>query len=490
MELKKISSCDDQGTVYIGEDNVFRIVPTKHIDSVIKILNKLNNEIEGIVKTKICEDENINLKLKKNDELILQHQKISPISYPHEWCALMLKDAALFQLDLSINLYKEGLYLKDAHPWNILFEKGSPVFVDFTSVVNDQALLDEDFLDSNASMNISTNDQISRCIQEIYQRMFKPYFFNPLLSYVAKDSLNVRKDIENTTLNTSSHCMSLKNCFPKNIKLSKLPKLLKIVILYFRQFTFQKRLLSNKNVPDFLISIKNLIKNIALDAGSSDYSSYYSSKGEDQEWTYSDDWNLKQKSVHKALNKSNIKTILDVACNTGWFAIMAEKINKSVIAFDIDEGCIEELYKHVKENKSDVLPLVMNFTELTKDRFSIHDGNIVLFSAESRFKSDSVIALGIIHHLVLGLGLSLNEIVSSLNALSRKQLVIEFIDLNDSMIQGEPSFFPAFFKDSSISENYNLDELISILEANNYSITIESSFPDTRKILVCEKASL
>ena len=91
--------------------------------------------------------------------------------------------------------------------------------------------------------------------------------------------------------------------------------------------------------------------------------------------------------------------------------MMAEKINKSVIAFDIDEGCIEHLYKHVKDNKSDVLPLVMNFTELTKDRFSIHDGNTVIMSAESRFKSDSVIVLGIIHHLVLGLGLSLNQVL-------------------------------------------------------------------------------
>ena len=194
MDLKKISSCDNQGTVFIGENSVYRTIAANHVDSVLVILNKLNNKVNGIIETSICEDENINTKLTNNDGLVLQHQKISPISYPHEWCALMLKDVALFQLNLSTTLHNKGLYLKDAHPWNFLFKKGSPVFVDFTSIVNDQTLLGEDFLDTNASAKEDNiDDHISMCIQEIHQRMFKPYFFNPLLSYIAKDSLNVRK---------------------------------------------------------------------------------------------------------------------------------------------------------------------------------------------------------------------------------------------------------------------------------------------------------
>ena len=130
----------------------------------------------------------------------------------------------------------------------------------------------------------------------------------------------------------------------------------------------------------------------------------------------------------------------------------------------------------------------MNFTEMTKNRFSINDGNTVILSAESRFKSDSVIALGIIHHLVLGLGMSLKEVIQSLDSLCQKQLVIEFVELEDPMIQNEPSFFKAFFKDESISNNYKMEELVSLLESFGYSVIIEKSYPSTRKILVCEKA--
>ena len=197
--------------------------------------------------------------------------------------------------------------------------------------------------------------------------------------------------------------------------------------------------------------MKKLILSMPIETGSGYLFIILFSKGEDQDCTYSNEWNLKQKSVYNTINKDSINSVLDVAyANTGWYAMMAEKIIKSVIAFDIDEGSIEVLYKIIKDRNLNILPLVMNFTEMTKNRFSINDGNdTVILSAESRFKSDSVIALGIIHHLVLGLGMSLKEVIQSLDSLCQKQLVIEFVELEDPMIQNEPSFFKAFFKDES-----------------------------------------
>src|ERR1044071_455161 len=48
--------------------------------------------------------------------LVLKHRSVPFISYPQEWCAAMLKDAALVIIDLMIELAGHDLTLKDAHP--------------------------------------------------------------------------------------------------------------------------------------------------------------------------------------------------------------------------------------------------------------------------------------------------------------------------------------------------------------------------------------
>jgi hypothetical protein len=66
--------------------------------------------------------------------LVLRHACVRFVSYPHEWCAAMFKDAALAYLDLVTELVRYGLKLKDTHPWNVLFECGRPIYVDVTSI--------------------------------------------------------------------------------------------------------------------------------------------------------------------------------------------------------------------------------------------------------------------------------------------------------------------------------------------------------------------
>ena len=217
------------------------------------------------------------------------------------------------------------------------------------------------------------------------------------------------------------------------------------------------------------------------------YSQYYSDKGEEQSVRYSEDWNHKQKEVHDALDSSDVGSVLDVACNTGWFALMAENLGKSVVAFDIDESCVDVLYQKVSRDRLNILPLVMNFTQLTKNRYSIHDGNLVLIDAIQRLRSDAVMVLGIIHHLVLGVGMSFEEVLEPLLLLSGRRLIIEFVDSDDDKIKNEPSFFPAYFKDRTLIDDYDINKLIRLLEERNCKVNVRPSYPDTRKMLICQK---
>lgn len=490
--MLKVASCDSQGAVYIADNAVYRLIDENHAQSVSDVLEKINETgIEGVIRTGICASEDvINAIGSVPDALVLEHEKIAYISYPHEWCGSMLKDAALFHLDLSQQLFNQNLFLKDAHPWNILFEKGRPVFVDFTSIVSRENLFSETYLDCNKLHEKSKLEtHLAAVIKEIFERMYFPYFVAPISAYAFGQRSRVKKAIENTTLNASTSIISIRDCLPAlRPRMTTIANISGLLKSRFDLKKILKRLVARENVENFYQEMRQCMTEVNVEIAGSSYSEYYKLKGEDSDFEYSEGWNAKQKSVYHALNIPEINTVLDVACNTGWFTIVAEKLNKRVVAFDIDEACIESLYKKVKKEKLNILPLVMNFTALTQDRYSICDGKKVLINAPQRLRSDSVIALGIIHHLILGLGLTFDDVLDQLIPLCEKQLVIEFVDASDAVIQDEPSFFPSYDKNRSLLTNYKLSVLIDLCKERGFDVQCEPSYPSTRTIVVCRKS--
>jgi hypothetical protein len=67
-------------------------------------------------------------------ELVVAHRRLPFVSYPQEWPAPMLQRAALTILELARELAPLGLTIKDAHPWNLLYEGCQPRWVDLTSI--------------------------------------------------------------------------------------------------------------------------------------------------------------------------------------------------------------------------------------------------------------------------------------------------------------------------------------------------------------------
>src|SRR5205085_7617271 len=69
----------------------------------------------------------------RGSQLVLEHERIEFASYPYEWTAEMLHAAAALTLELAQALMDDGLGLKDATPYNILFRGPEPVFIDVLS---------------------------------------------------------------------------------------------------------------------------------------------------------------------------------------------------------------------------------------------------------------------------------------------------------------------------------------------------------------------
>jgi hypothetical protein len=86
----------------------------------------------------VVESEPASLEL-EGYSLVVRHRPIPFPSYPTEWCTAMFADAARAYVDLIEALLERGLGLKDAHPWNLVFEATRPLFVDLTSIVRAEA---------------------------------------------------------------------------------------------------------------------------------------------------------------------------------------------------------------------------------------------------------------------------------------------------------------------------------------------------------------
>jgi hypothetical protein len=65
--------------------------------------------------------------------LILEHPRIPFASFPYEWTPGMLAEAGRLTLELAETVSAEGWGLKDATPFNVLFQGPRPIFVDLLS---------------------------------------------------------------------------------------------------------------------------------------------------------------------------------------------------------------------------------------------------------------------------------------------------------------------------------------------------------------------
>lgn len=485
-DLKEVYSADQQGKVIVGANSVFRIIHKNEEANIRKILDLIGEDFESlqIVDTKIVSDKNVRKQLNVSEgRLVLEHRRISSITYPHEWPPSMLQDAALFHLKLSAALLPKDLHLKDAHPLNILFESGKPVLVDFASIVTKEALFNERYLRGNSKYNNEPeNIRISVLILEIYKRMFLPYFYIPLCAYAFGNKKSIGTIIHETTLNTSKRATALTSAINEyELNSPQVADNLRQVEKIFENFV------SDLDANRLFDSLYRLIQELPIASRKSGYTNYYEKKGENQDYTQMEDFNEKQEAVFKALNQESIESVLDIGANTGWYSLMAEHMGKRVLSLDTDAACIELLYEKVKESGINIQPIIADFAKLSSECPSLYDNKPVLLDGYYRFRSDSVMVLGLLHHLVLGLGMGFDEIFSKIDLLSSKQLILEYVSIDDSLIQAEPDFFPAYYRDPNGFGFYNLDNLLRTLKKFCSDVEVKWSTKDTRMILVCRK---
>jgi SAM-dependent methyltransferase len=484
MEI--LAGYDNRSVLYDAGEYVLRKFNADYyheIAAVYDIYKECHLDQFGIVATEI-----------DNSTSSLRHKK-HVISYPYEWTANMFKDAVLFHLRLFAELDKNGLTFKDALPNNILFHHCEPVFVDFSSLVRKDKLQDEQWLVEGS--------RYSDPRYEVVKKMLTPFMLIPFIAIARNEYAQARvllsekacncvggtpnwKDLDIDTIATLYSVSPLRSLI--NIVMPVLPKNSKQIITLRGILDTWKR----GEFRDYTDRILEFIASIDVTPPKSAYLSYYEDKNENLDFDKQSSWNNKQKNVYSIVDLNKPVTVLDIGANTGWFSILSAKLGANVVAVDIDESSIDSLYLYAKDNKLPILPLLMPFDGLTREIYGVEDPASIcqgrdlkttplFLPATRRLKSDMVLCLGLLHHLILGMGKTVDEVFRILSDVTGSLLVLEYVDLEDDLIKAEPTFFKNL---ENAKHNYHLDYVVEVGKKYFSKVEKFSSHPETRMLLV------
>ncbi|MDP8236205.1 MAG: hypothetical protein P9M08_07460 [Candidatus Erginobacter occultus] len=430
------SMFDNSGRVFRWRGRVYRAIRAESAGFYRGLFEKYNiQELfdYGLVRTGIAP-----LSL-EGYSLILNHDRIPIISYCVEWGAEMLRDAALLICDLTARLHDRGLVLKDVHPWNILFDHGKPVFIDWGSIFPASEVAEWPYLQFR-----------DRLIWPLYLMSAGAFRIARLSMLGPPGSLRLGDVIR--------------------LLLKRIP--LQALVRFWRSDLELKRRRFRVDA-DYFQSLRRLLESIPLIEEKT--------KWDDYDLPYrklsfrpAEDWPLKARNVYKVLQELRPQSVTDIGCNKGWFSELATLGGASVVAMDTDEPSINALYRGSRTKNLSILPLVMDICYPTP----AHGLLQVYPTPETRLSGDLVMALALVHHLVFKRGLSFRVIAAQLAAFTRQCLIVEFIPPGD--------YWVSKWMNEKFSW-YSLDNFISVLREYFPRIEVMDSSPAPRVLLVCDR---
>jgi len=436
ITFEPASMIDRAGRVFWWNGRIYRAIRSEHAEFYRSLFDSRN--IESLFDSGLVSGEVVPLSV-DGFGLVLRHQRVPVASYCMEWSAGMLKDGALLLCDLSMGLAAKGLTLRDAHPWNIMFDGGRPLFVDWGSI----GLLQQ---------------QAAWPYPELRDRFLFP------LCLMAAGRSSLARAFMLDTMNRQS---------PGDVYRLLLGR---IAPRFLLRYWLDDRALTraSRHVDqEFFRGLRHVIEVIPMAEQRTEWTEY---EGPDGRFSHDpcEEWPAKIRNVHDLLGRLGPRTVLDVGCSRGWFSELAARQGAQVTAIDIDEPSVTKLYRHVRERKLPILPLVMDICAPTP----AHGVARGYPAAEDRLRSEMVMALAITHHLVFKRGLTFELISKQLALFAEKWLVVEFVPPEDRYVSQWVNERFAW---------YGLEGFVRALQVFFKRIEILESSPSPRLLLWCER---
>jgi SAM-dependent methyltransferase len=389
-------------------------------------------------------------------ELFFEHERVAPLSYPHEWSSSMLAEAAIHTLQLQAELLNHGLSLKDATAYNVQFVAGKPVFLDLTSIEKPLRL---DVWYAMGQFGSMFTYPLLLCRYKGWD--LRSYFLGELGGRSARQVLRGLGWLE--------------RWLPRFLLDVTLPALLEGRGPRAKGEGVEK----SSSTPAVTrpaaqqINLGRLERKIRrLELGCrgrstwSDYTQTCSYEGSAQQ--------AKRRLVQEFLSSSKPETVLDAGCNTGDYSYLAVECGARVLATDADPEVINALHARLQRDPQPISPFVV---DLCNPGPAIGYCNRERSSWLSRARCDGVIALALIHHLRVSGNLPLAHIRDLFLQVCRRVLVLEFVPVDDPMFQQLTAFRSEDFSDYSL-------EACKAEFSQSFSLVREEPIPDSPRTML------
>ena len=348
---------------------------------------------------------------------VFEHERIPFPGYPHEWPPEMLWAAGRLTLELAQAALVDGFGLKDATPRNVLFRGSEPVFIDVLSFERR-----------------NPGDPIWKPHAQFVRTFLLPLLANHRWGLPLAEIFTTRRDgLEPEDVYRL--CGPLEKIKPRTLSLVSLPTWLSRRAGPDDQKIYQPHLLANPEKAQFIL--ESLFKRLERTLDSLKPAAHKKSVWSDYMSTHSYDdpaFAAKEKFVSEALREFKPARVLDAGANTGHFSALAAQAGAEVVAVDLDAACAGAIWRRAREQKLNLLPLVVNLAH-PSPALGWRNGECPSFLDRATGAFDGVLMLALIHHLLVTERIPLEEILRLAYDVTNSLLVIEFVEPEDEMFR-------------------------------------------------------
>ena len=356
-----------------------------------------------------------------------EHERLPFISYPYEWPFDALKAAACLTLELLVEALDNGYTLQDGSAYNVQFIHSNPIFMDVPSFC--------EYREGEPWLGY---------------KQFCEHFLAPL-SLAAFSGIDFnqwfRGRLEGLDLVEVAAALPASSyCRPQVLLHIHLQAWAMRKTASASDSSQQSKIteIPRKNLRALAVSLNEFIAGLRRKRTS--YWQKYAVHN-----TYDDVSQADKIRIARDFVKSNkLRTLLDLGCNTGKYCEMALRAGaEQVIGLDFDGGSVDIASREAQHHAWPTQFLYFDIANPSPDQGWGHAERTAL---EKRLgQRDGLFCFALIHHLVIGRNIPMQELVGWVCALAKTGL-IEFIPKTDPMVKSllnqREDVFPDYTRDN------------------------------------------
>jgi hypothetical protein len=424
------SVVDPVGKIFHYDGRIFRAVTAPYAQFVKHTIEIASQEKWSDVGLVVTRRTSFSL---PGYSLVIEHKRVPFITLRGEWSGEGLRNAALCILKVSAALLCSNLCLKDAHPWNILFDGTKPYFVDWGSI--------------RPSIELNW---------EFWYRQFRQFLLAPLYAFSIGEHRIARAMLREHNVGVGNEIIQL----PNTCDLPEAPRHI-------------AESASSPPSPATFEALANYVAALNIPHIEGEWTAY----AQPQLPSEANHNALREKDriVHRMIEQDSGKTLIDIGTNNGLHSEIAAALGKRVLACDVEETCLNSLYVRNHKRESDILPLYHDFL------WPIGTSGILntIPAAEDRLACDTILMMAVTHHLAFKQHVSFEVMARGISCLAKRRAIVEFVPAEDEHVAlWSPERLPW----------YSLDNFITAMRQYFNSYSIVASDPLPRCVVLLEKS--